>query len=42
MPDAMLPPARMRYSYESRCRVVRAVLDGATPPGGGFGPRRES
>ena len=31
MPDAMLPPARMRYSYESRCRVVRAVLDDATP-----------
>ena len=31
MPDPMLPPARMRYSYESRCRVVRAVLDGATP-----------
>ena len=30
MPDPTLPPARMRYSYESRCRVVQAMLDGAT------------
>ena len=31
MSDPTLPPARMRFSYESRCRVVQAVLDGATP-----------
>ena len=31
MSDPTLPPVRMRYSYESRCRVVQAVLDGATP-----------
>ena len=31
MSDPTLPPARMRYSYESRCRVVQALLDGATP-----------
>ena len=31
MSDPTLPPARMRFSYASRCRVVQAVLDGATP-----------
>ena len=31
MSDPTLPPVRMRYSLESRCRVVQAVLDGATP-----------
>ena len=31
MSDPTLPPVRMRYSLESCCRVVQAVLDGATP-----------
>ena len=32
MSDPTQPPARMRYSFESRCRAVRAVLAG-TPVG---------
>ena len=31
MPDAVCPPRRMRYSLESRCRIVEFVLAGATP-----------
>lgn len=30
MSDPTQPPTRMRYSYESRCRAVRAVLAGAS------------
>src|SRR5213595_2499602 len=31
MPDAVCPPRRMRYSLESRCRIVEFVLAGASP-----------
>jgi transposase len=31
MLDAVCPPKRMRYSLESRCRIVRLILDGASP-----------
>ena len=31
MPDAVCPPARMRYSFESRCRLVALVLAGESP-----------
>ena len=27
----LFPPRRMRYSFESRCRVVQAMLDGLSP-----------
>lgn len=31
MPDATYPPLRMRFSFESRCRIVRLVLAGESP-----------
>ena len=31
MPDAVCPPRRMRYSLESRCRIVELILAGASP-----------
>ena len=31
MLDAVCPPRRMRYSLESRCRIVQLILAGATP-----------
>jgi len=31
MLDAVCPPQRMRYSLESRCRIVRLVLAGESP-----------
>ncbi len=31
MSDPTFPPQRMRYSIESRCRVVQAMLDGRSP-----------
>ena len=31
MLDAVCPPRRMRYSLESRCRIVQLVLAGASP-----------
>lgn len=32
MPNATFPPRRMRYSLESRCRIVELVLAGQGPP----------
>ena len=31
MPDATYPPLRMRFSFESRCRIVRRILAGESP-----------
>src|SRR6266540_3401 len=31
MLDAVCPPQRMRFSFESRCRIVQLVLEGASP-----------
>ena len=31
MPNAVCPPRRMRYSLESRCKIVHLILSGATP-----------
>jgi transposase InsO family protein len=31
MRDAVCPPLRMRYSLESRCRIVQLILAGASP-----------
>jgi transposase InsO family protein len=31
MRESVCPPRRMRYSLESRCRIVRLILDGASP-----------
>ena len=31
MHDRVCPPRRMRFSFESRCRLVARVLDGETP-----------
>jgi transposase-like protein len=31
MPDATYPPLRMRFSFESRCRIVRLILAGESP-----------
>ena len=31
MSHPTFPPRRMRYSFESRCRVVQAMLDGLSP-----------
>ena len=29
--DATYPPARMRFSFESRCRIVQLILEGESP-----------
>jgi transposase len=31
MPEAVCPPRRMRFSFESRCRIVQLVLAGESP-----------
>src|SRR5438067_1085027 len=31
MPEAVCPPRRMRYSLESRCRIVALILAGRSP-----------
>ncbi len=31
MPEPVCPSQRMRYSLESRCRIVRLILDGLSP-----------
>jgi transposase len=31
MRDAVCPPQRMRYSFESRCRIVQLIIAGASP-----------
>jgi transposase InsO family protein len=31
MPDSVCPPKRMRYSFESRCRIVSLILAGESP-----------
>ncbi len=31
MPNATQPPRRMRFSFESRCRIVQLVLSGESP-----------
>jgi transposase InsO family protein len=31
MPDATYPPLRMRFSFESRCRIVQLILAGESP-----------
>jgi transposase InsO family protein len=31
MRDGVCPPLRMRYSFESRCRIVRLILAGSSP-----------
>src|SRR6266545_2436505 len=31
MPEPVWPSQRMRYSLESRCRIVRLILDGLSP-----------
>ncbi len=31
MPDATYPPLRMRFSFESRCRIVQLILAGQSP-----------
>ena len=31
MLDATYPPARMRFSFESRCRIVQLILEGESP-----------
>jgi transposase InsO family protein len=32
MRESVCPPRRMRYSLESRCRIVALIVDGASPP----------
>ena len=32
MLEATYPPRRMRYSLESRCRIVQLIMEGASPP----------
>ncbi len=32
MPDATYPPLRMRFSFESRCRIVQLIDAGQSPP----------
>ena len=31
MRDGVCPPRRMRYSFESRCRIVQLILGGFSP-----------
>jgi transposase len=31
MSNATLPPRRMRFSFESRCRIVQLIIDGKSP-----------
>ena len=31
MRESVCPPRRMRYSLESRCRIVQLILDGSSP-----------
>jgi transposase InsO family protein len=31
MREGVCPPRRMRYSFESRCRIVQLIVDGVTP-----------
>jgi transposase InsO family protein len=31
MSNATLPPRRMRFSFESRCRIVQLIVDGQSP-----------
>src|SRR5262245_9733906 len=31
MPESVCPPRRMRFSFESRCRIVQLVLEGSSP-----------
>ena len=31
MSNATLPPRRMRFSFESRCRIVQLIVDGTSP-----------
>ena len=31
MRDGVCPPLRMRYSFESRCRIVALILAGESP-----------
>jgi transposase InsO family protein len=31
MRESVCPPKRMRFSFESRCRIVRLIVDGASP-----------
>ena len=31
MPDAVCPPRRMRFSFESRCRIVQLIVAGESP-----------
>ena len=31
MPELVCPPRRMRFSFESRCRIVQLVLEGISP-----------
>ena len=32
MHDRVCPPKRMRFSFESRCRLVSLIIEGASPP----------
>src|SRR5215210_7928495 len=32
MREGVCPPRRMRFSFESRCRLVLLILEGASPP----------
>src|SRR5262249_30649630 len=34
MRDGVCPPSRMRYSFESRCRIVQLILSGESPRAG--------
>src|SRR6266540_2292521 len=34
MRESVCPPRRMRFSFESRCRIVQLVLEGATAQAG--------
>ena len=31
MPESVCPPRRMRFSFESRCRIVQLILEGTSP-----------
>ena len=38
MHDRVCPPRRMRFSFESRCRLVSLIVEGMSPQGRLFAP----
>jgi hypothetical protein len=41
MRESVCPPQRMRYSLESRCRIVGLILPGESPQAPTTRPRRD-